>query len=148
MSRCNEWGASSGSRYITFLLCCLNLPIWSGCLNLFKVLPIWELWQMWSKMDSAQCGHWPKLEGDKVLREQCDSSTGYSKDTPAFEPSTRVMRQVTGERGQNNSRWKEPDKIYSLGASLPLIDMSEAMQVHVCAVLWILWICVESWIGK
>jgi hypothetical protein len=24
---------------------------------------------------------------------------------------------------------KEPDKIYSLGASLPLIDMSEAMQV-------------------
>jgi hypothetical protein len=43
---------------------------------------------------------------------------------------------------------KEPDKIYSLGASLPLIDMSEAMQVHVCAVLWILRICVESWIGK
>jgi hypothetical protein len=26
---------------------------------------------------------------------------------------------------------KEPDKIYSLGASLPLRDMSEAMQVHV-----------------
>lgn len=33
---------------------------------------------------------------------------------------------------------KEPDKIYSLRAALPLIDMSEAMQVHVCAVLWIL----------
>jgi hypothetical protein len=31
---------------------------------------------------------------------------------------------------------KEPDKIYSLGASLPLIDTSEAMQI--CAVLWIL----------